>query len=170
MNKIGSFVFGIVLIALFAGSGDAQRRPAKTTTPKVVTSTATTSATTLKAGSEKVASQIVNISRFLYLLGGAASGIEQVDKDTKANKAARDANAKNKQALIRTIQNLRAGILALEIEFKTKDPMKKHVAIVQGITELAGQSEDLARAGKFTDSGRPLLTVVEKLSDALAAL
>ena len=170
MNKIGLFAISILAPAIFAGSVDAQRRPAKPTTPKVVTTNTASQPTTLKAGSEKVASQIVNITRFLYLLGGAASGIEQIDKDTRANKAARDANANNKRTLIQTIQNLRAGILALEIEFKTKDPMKKHVALVQGITELAAQSEDLAAAGRFTESGRPLLIVVEKLSDALAAL
>jgi hypothetical protein len=170
MNKIGLFAFSIIATAFFAGSAEAQRRPAKPTTPKVVTTNTATQATTLKAGSEKVASQIVNITRFLYVLGGAAKGIEDADKDTRANQAARDANAKNKRALIQTIQNLRAGILALEIEFKTKDPMKKHVALVQGITELAAQSEDLAAVGRFTESGRPLLSVVEKLSDALAAL
>ena len=61
-------------------------------------------------------------------------------------------------------------MLALEVEFRTKEPLKKHLPLVAGITDLTAQSEELAAAGRFSESGRPLLMLVEKLSDALAAL
>lgn len=173
MKFLKTIVFSAILLTFFAVAAEAQRRPSRTTTPRVVTTNPTTptqSAAEIKAVSEKVAIQIKNTTKFLYILGGAASGIEQIDKDRNANRAARDANAKNKADLIRSIQNLRAGILALEVEFRTKDPLKKHLPLVQGITELTTQCEDLASAGRFAESGRPLLTLVEKLSDVLVAL
>lgn len=170
MNKIGTFALAVAFAAFFVVTADAQRRPARPTTPRVVTSNTAAQATTLRQGADKVSIQIKNVTKFLYLLGGAAAGIEDVDKDPRANAAARSKNAENKRALIQTIQNLRAGMLALEVEFRTKEPLKRHLPLIQGITELSAQSEDLAAAGRFTDSGRPLLTLVEKLSDALAAM
>jgi hypothetical protein len=171
MNKIGTFGLAVAFAAFFVVTADAQRRPARPTTPRVVTSnTAAAQTTTLRQGADKVSIQIKNVTKFLYLLGGAAAGIEDIDKDPRANAAARSKNAENKRALIQTIQNLRAGMLALEVEFRTKEPLKRHLPLIQGITELSAQSEDLAAAGRFTDSGRPLLTLVEKLSDALAAM
>lgn len=170
MNQFKITVLGMATLFAFAVSADAQRRttPAK---PKVVTTnTVAASATEVKSASEKVSIQIKNTTKFLYLLGGVAKGIEDLDKDRNANQAARNTNAQNKAALIKTIQNLRAGMLALEVEFRTKEPLKKHLPLVAGITDLTAQSEDLAAAGRFSDSGRPLLSLVEKLSDALAAL
>ena len=71
---------------------------------------------------------------------------------------------------MQAIRNLEAGLQALEIEFRTKEPLKKHVPIIGGITELARTSGDLAAAGRLTEAGRPLLDVVEKLSDTLVAM
>jgi hypothetical protein len=41
---------------------------------------------------------------------------------------------------------------------------------VQGITAMSAECEDLATAGRFSEAGRPLLALVEKLSDALVAM
>lgn len=171
MKLLRNTTIALAALLIFTASVDAQRRPARRTTPPkpVATSTAA-SAVVLKAASEKVSIQIKNTTKFLFLLGGVAKGIEDLDKDRNANKAARDANAENKRALIKSIQNLRAGILALEVEFRTKEPLKKHLLLVQGIADLTAQSENLAAAGRFGDSGKPLLTLVEKLSDVLAAM
>lgn len=170
MIQFKIFVFGFAALFVFATSADAQRRRAPIKPKVVTTNTVAASATEIKSASNKVSVQIKNTTKFLYLLGGVAKGIEDLDKDRNANQAARNTNAQNKAALIRTIQNLRAGMLALEVEFRTKEPLKKHLPLVAGITDLTAQSEDLAVAGRFSDSGRPLLTLVEKLSDALAAL
>ncbi len=172
MKLIKTISFVAVLFTLFAIAADAQRRPARPTAPKVVTTntTPTAAASDVRKATETVSNQIKNTTKFLFILGGVAKGIEDLDKDRNANKAARDANAKNKADLVQTIRNMRAGILALEVEFRTKDPLKKHLPLVAGMTNLVAECEDLAVAGRFSDSGKPLLALVEKLSDALAAL
>lgn len=160
-------------VVLFGIDAAAQNRPTTRVPapPRVITSdTVGTQPTNLKTGAEKVAIQIKNVSKFIYVLGGVAKGIEDLDKDRSANRAARQANEANKQDVIRAMRNLRAGLAALETEFRTKDPLKKHLSLIQGISELSGQAEGLASAGRWVDSGKPLLEVVEKLSDTLVAL
>ncbi len=150
-------------------SAEAQRKK-KTTTKPTTTTTTTANAAEIKDGAGKVSTQIKNVSKFLYLLGTIAQGIEDIDNDTQATQAAKDKNNKNKQAVLQTIRNLRAGLAALEVEFRTKPSLKLYNINVQGIADLCAQSEDLATAGKFLDSGKPLLIVVEKLSDTLVAM
>lgn len=163
--KISVFLLCIVC---FAVSAEAQRK--KTTTKKTTTTATTTNAAEVKEGATKVSTQVKNVSKFIFLLGTIAQGIEDIDKDTKASQAAKDQNAKNKQAVQQTIRNLRAGLAALEVEFNTKPSLKAYNINIQGISELCGQAEILAASGKFLESGKPLLLIVEKLSDALVAM
>lgn len=167
-------LFGLIpvigLLLLVTAVDAAAQRTTRRTTPRVVTSQAPAPVTQLKEGSEKVAIQIKNVSKFIYVLGGAAQGIEAIDKDPRANQGARNTNEQNKREVLQAIRNLRAGLIALEVEFRTKAPLKAHLVHIQGIADLSAQSEDLAMAGRYVDSGKPLLIVVEKLSDTLAAM
>jgi hypothetical protein len=165
----------LTLLLTFAVSTEAQRR--KTTTTKKPTTTTTTITTNnvleIKQGADKVSIQIKNVTKFIYILGGVASGFEVVDKEAKAGKLSRavvDKNNQDKQAVISSIRNLKAGLAALEVEFRTKPSLKNYLFQIQGITDLTTQSEDFATAGRFTDSGKPLLLVIEKLADTLAAM
>ena len=114
-----------------------------------------------------------NVSKFIYVLGGVATGFEVADKEAKSGKlsrAALDKNNQDKQTVIASIRNLKAGLAALEVEFRTKPSLKNYLFQIQGITDLTTQSEDFAMAGRFIDSGRVLLNVVEKLADTLTAM
>ena len=117
--------------------------------------------------------QIKNTTKFLYLLGSVANGIETIDKDTRAGKVSRDIQDKNtqfKRDVLQSIRNLRAGMIALEVDFRTKPTLQKYLINIQGISDMSGRAEDLANGGEFVESGKMLLIVVEKLSDTLAAL
>lgn len=160
---------GVIIPALWTQS-PAQRTRRPPATPKVVTSSNLPTDADLRSGTDKVSIQIKNVTKFIFVLGGIASGIEAIDKDAKATKAVRDANAANKQSVMQAIQNLRAGLAALEVDFRVKPALKKYLPQIQGITDLAAESENLAAAGRFSDSGKPLLLVVEKLADTLAAM
>lgn len=127
----------------------------------------------LKDGAAKVSTQIKNVSKFLYNLGSVARVIEDLDRDIAARKASRNAvalNTRNKQAVVTTMKNLRAGLVALEIEFRTKPALKNYLFNIQGISDMAALAEDQAGEGQLTESGKTLLMVIEKLSDTLAAL
>ncbi|HXG84935.1 MAG TPA: hypothetical protein VNI84_13015 [Pyrinomonadaceae bacterium] len=170
----------LMLIALFAFlafstvSANAQRRrtPAKRTPkPAAATATIAPSSAEIKEGAEKVSTQLKNVTKFIYVLGGVAGGIEDIDKDSgKVSRAAADLNGENKQKVIQTIRNLRAGLAALEVEFRIKPALKNYLFQINGITDISGSAEDEAAAGQFVQSGKTLLLVVEKLADTLAAL
>jgi hypothetical protein len=173
-NKtLKTFVTAFVCLLCLTFSANAQKRktPAKTTKPAVPT--AVLPSAEIRAGAEKVSIQIKNLSKFIYRLGDVARVIEDLDREIAAGKASRNApalNAKNKEAVISTIRNLRAGFVALEIEFRTKPALRNYLFQIQGISDMSGTAEDQAVAGQMTASGKTLLLVIEKLSDTLAAL
>jgi len=171
--KFIKFAFlSAVAVALFTAAAAAQKK--KPVVKRTVTpATTVTSVLEIKDGADKVSVQLKNVTKFLYALGGIASGIEQIDKDAKTKtlaKAALDLNQANKLKVMQAIRNLRAGIAALEVEFRTRTPLRKYLLQLQGITQLSEECEDLASAGNFSESGKPLLALVERLADTLAAL
>ncbi len=168
--KIKTLFAVFCVVAALTISVSAQKKKPVTTKKPAVTVTNTLE---IKQSADKVAIQLKNVTNFIYKLGGIATGLEDADKDAKAGKLSRAAVDKNnqfKQAVIQSIRNLKAGLAALEIEFRTKPSIKLYLAQVNGVTDLATQSEDLASAGQFTDSGKSLILVVEKLADTLAAM
>ncbi len=175
MNKnLLKFAVFATFILSFSFSADAQRKTTRRTTtkPKVLTES-TVGKTDLKDGAEKVSVQIKNTTKFLYLLGSVANGIETIDKDARTGKVSRDIQDKNtqfKRDVLQSIRNLRAGMIALEVDFRTKPQLQKYLPNIQGISDMSGRAEDLATGGEFVESGKMLLLVVEKLSDTLAAL
>lgn len=164
-----------ILTCLFAltFSATAQKRKPPVKKGKTSSAAKTTASSEIKAGAEKVSTQLKNVSKFIYILGGVAQGIEDVDRDVetgKVSRAAIDRNEKNKHAVVGSITNLRTGLAALEVEFRTRPALKNYLVQIQGITDMSGEAEDQAAAGQLTNSGKTLLLVIEKLSDTLAAL
>lgn len=170
MKTLTKLAFAAIAVSILTASAAAQKKtPVTHPKPTIVTTNSIFSAPT-QSDAQKVSNQVMNVTKFLYLLGGIAKGIEDIDKDSKANRAAQDQNAANKKGVIQTIRNLRAGLAALEVDFRTKPLLRKYLLKIDGITALSAQAEDLAVAGKFSESGRPLVMVVEKLSDTLVAM
>jgi hypothetical protein len=172
-NKHFIPVLALLIAVIAAGSAQAQKRKPATTTKKPTAAVTTTNALEIKDGASKAAIQLKNVTSFIYTLGGVAAGIEDADKEARANKLSRAAIDKNnqfKQAVIQSIRNLKAGLATLEVEFRTKPSLKPYLVQISGVTDIATQAEDLAASGRFTESGRSLILVVEKLADTLAAM
>ncbi len=168
MKKLKFLIALSALTLLFFGSAsnaDAQRRKTggKATAAKPLSGSAE-----IKASAEKVSTQLKNLTRFIYLLGGIARNIEDNDKNSRGRTIPQ--NEENKQKVIAAIRNFRAGLAALETEFRAKPALRTYNFQIQGISDLTGQAEDLAVSGSFTESGKVLLSVVEKLSDTLVSL
>lgn len=163
-----------LLCLIFSASAQKRRSSAKRVKAPAAAARSTAPTTTeIKTGALKVATQIKNVSKFVYVLGGVARVIEDLDRDIAAGEStrnARDLNARNKQSLMTTMRNLRAGLVALELEFRTKSALRKYLYQIQGISDMSGAAEDQALDGQITASGKTLLTIIEKLSDTLAAL
>ncbi|MFN2501838.1 MAG: hypothetical protein ABR530_07500 [Pyrinomonadaceae bacterium] len=163
-----------VLLAVFAGAAAAQKKaPKRPAAKKPAANKTTVQPLDIRTAREKVSIQLDNVNRFIDVLGPVAQGIETLDRSAQTNsltKAAIDRNEANKQKVIVAIRNLRSGLSDLETHFRTKTSLQKYLSSIQGITDLASQSEDAAIAGKFVGSKEPLRDVAQKLTDTLALI
>lgn len=173
-------LFTVLMLGICAVSvADAQKR----TRTKRNSTTATTSKPRntvptlppldVRAARVKVSNQLANVSAFVSKLGPIAQNIEALDADARARKAKQssiDANEAAKKRVVAAIQGLRAGLMNLETEFRTKPDLKKYLSSIQGISDLAAQSENSAMAGRFAAANAPLQTVQQKLNDTLARM
>ena len=162
-------------LAFLAFSANAQKRKSSTSkrASKPAAEARTSAGGELKAAAAKVSTQLKNLTRFLYGFGNVAQVIEDLERDIKAGKASRNApdlNQKNKRAVLTTIRDFRAGLAALEVEFRTKPALKNYLFQINGITDLSGNAEDQAASGQFIEAGKTLVLAVDKLVDTLAAL
>jgi hypothetical protein len=125
------------------------------------------------AGATKVADQIKNLTRFVYLLGGVAKGIEQVDEAAKKNEASPAAlqqNAQNKATVKSSLENVRFGLDQLEIYFRSTPELQGYYTKLVGSASGAAAAEEQAAAGHFDQAGRTLLGVVNRLTDVLLVM
>jgi len=172
MKQLKFIAPALLLLALFTGAVDAQKKTYKTTAKKPAT-TKTIPPLDVRAAREKVDNQLANVNKFVEVLGPIAQGIETLDQSSKTrrlSKATIDQNEANKQKVITAIRNLKAGLTTLETEFRTKGTLQKYLPRIQGITDLAAHSEDMAIAGKFVASKEPLRSAAQKLTDTLAVI
>lgn len=153
-------------------SAEAQRKPARKPAPKPAAKPTPTPVAPLavKQQAEKVGIQIKNLTRFIYLLGGAAQSIEAIDRDPRASADAKRKSNEGKQTLLQTIRNVRAGVVQLEGDFHSKPELRKFIPFIQGSAEMTGVAEDQAVGGQFNNAGKTLLEVVNKLTDTLQNL
>ena len=165
-----AFLFLLPASALGQSRSRTTKRstPAKTTAPAV--DTAAIAARTEAAN--KVANQIKNLSAFLYLLGGVARGIEQIDMTSKNDSTSTvvQQNEQNKIKLRSTFTDFRVGLDALEIYFRSTPGLQSYYLKLAGSASGAADAEALANQGQFDRAGRTLLGVVSRLTDVLVIM
>lgn len=160
--------FAVTTLFSLGASGQRRRNPPKST-PKA----STLPPLDVRAARVKVSNQLANVTVFIKNLGPVAQAIEALDAEQatkRFNKESVDKNAANKQKVIGAIRGLREGMVKLESEFRVKAVLKKYLLTIQGISDLAGQAETSAIAGKFVAANTPLRTLQQKLNDTLAAM
>ena len=175
MMKITRFL----VVALAAMTLLSFTTHAQTKKPTKRSATSTKTPTTLppldvRAARVKVSNQYANVTRFVDGLGPVAQAIEALDAEARVNKNLRkeslDKNIADKQKVVNAIRMLREGMVKLESEFRVKPALKKYLVSIQGISDLAGQSEASAIAGKFVAANTPLRSIQQKLNDTLTAM
>ena len=175
MKTLRSFGFLLIFAALSATGAFGQktgtkRPPAKTTAAK---NTSTLPPLDVRAARVKVSNQYSNVDQFITRMGPIAQSIEALDAESRTRKVAQsslDLNKATKDKLLTAIKNMRAGIDSLETEFESKPSLKVYLTRIQGISDLAAQSENLAFTGKFVASGAPWRTILQKLNDTLTVM
>lgn len=172
--KITIVMISILLLSTAAVSQTRSRTTTKRSTQTSRTTAAQQAAAEVRAGAAtRVGDQIKNLSRFLYLLGGVAKGIEQLDEAARSNQgspAALQQNEQNKAKVRSSFQDFRVGLDQLEIHFRSTPELQPYYIKLAGSAAGAASAEDLAGAGRFDQAGRQLLGVVNRLTDVLLAM
>jgi hypothetical protein len=164
----------LLCLLLFSVTAVAQTRTRRSTPQRRGTSAATAATVAADqartAAATRVADQVKILTKFLYVLGGVAKGIEQVDEAARKNEASPAAlqqNEQNKNTVKTSLRNVREGLDALEIHFRSTPGLQSYYLKLAGSAAGAASAEEHAAAGRFDQSGRTLLGVVNRLTDVL---
>lgn len=133
-------------------------------------STVDRAAVVRNSGATRVGDQIKILSRFIYLLGGVAKGLEQVEEAAKRNEASPAVlqQAEQSKTTIRnSIRNVREGLDKLEIDFRATPELQPYYIKLAGSAAGAATAEQQAANNQFDASGRSLLGVINRLTDVL---
>jgi hypothetical protein len=176
MKQLRWVSFTAFALLIFVGGANAQKkapkkpstsRNAATTTQKLVPPLE------VRAAREKADIQLSNVNEFLARLAPLAANLETAIADQKAGKLKTATSGRIDKArtdLVQAVHDIGGALNTLESEFRTKPALSRYLPTIQGIAELAAESEDAASAGRFVASKEPLRKVVQKLTDTLALM
>ncbi len=167
MRKLIGLLVITTIVSPLTMSGQTRK---KTTTRSSRPAVPAASSAAQRAGATRVADQIKVLTRFIYLLGGVAKGLEGVDDATRRNEASPaiiDQAKQNKATVRASIRTLREALDKLEIDFRATPELQPYYIKLAGVAARAANAEDLAAANQFDKAGRNLLEVVNQLTDVL---
>ena len=164
----------LVTILLTPSAVFSQSRNRSTTRSRTPARTQTQPVSQVRtAGATRVADQIKFLTRFIYLLGGVASGIAQVDEAARRNEASPALVQQNQQSKARvktSIQGFRESLDKLEIDFRATPELQPYYIKLAGVAAGAATAEEQAANNQFDAAGRTLLNVVARLADVLVVM
>jgi hypothetical protein len=166
LKRITITLLALVLLAPSTAFSQTRNRSSR---PKAPTTTnAQRVAQVRTQGATRLAEQIKNLSRFMYLLGGVTSSIAAVeDAARKSGVSPADQTQQSKAQVKATIQNIREGLDKLEIDFRATPELQPYYIKLAGVAAGAAAAEERAGANQFDAAGRQLLNVVNRLTDVL---
>jgi hypothetical protein len=124
----------------------------------------------VQAGAIRVADQLKTLTRFLYLLGGVAKGIEAADAAARRNEASPaviEQTNQSKATVKNSLQNVRVGLDKLEVDFRSNPELNRYYIKLAGVASGAATAEQQAASDQFDRAGRTMLDVVSRLADVL---
>jgi hypothetical protein len=174
MRKV-VFIVLVCIIPVLATTTPAAQRRSRSPQRRSASTTRVTekSAVEIKAGRDRVATQIKTLTQFLYLLGGIAKDLESADKATSGLDAASTAierNRASKTKIRASIRNVREGLDKLESDFRLSPVLRSYYPYISGVAIIGETAENQAAANRINEAGKSLIKVVDRLADALAAM
>jgi hypothetical protein len=165
-----TIIVAIACLMLMPTAALGQKKKRVTTARRPRTVTAPKTVDVVREGATHVADQIKILTKYIYLLGGVAKGIEQADiaiRRKEASPAIIEQTEKNKATVRSSIADVRVGLDKLETDFRTTPALELYYITLSGVVSDAALAEQQAAANQFDQAGRTLLGVVNRLTDVL---
>jgi hypothetical protein len=176
LKRVSIFTL-IVLIALGAASQARsiaqQKQQPKQQQKRPMRGAKPTPTPDMRSEASEVAAQIKNVSNFIYIYGKVVNGLEVADEQAKSNLASPEIQSKIKESkdkLIAKIRDVRIGLEGLANNYQANPRLQVQYLKLSYATEAALNAERLAAAGRYNDAGKFLVTVVERLTDAIISM
>jgi len=169
MKRLALVVMMLILpvTALAQSRSRTTRRgapPAKTTKP------ATTDSSALKTeAAARVATQIKNLTTFLYLLGGVAKDLDAQALAARSGSSS-PTQEKNMAKITSYFEDVRVGLENLETYFSGNSDLRPYYGKLLGSADAAANAKSQAGTGHVDQAGHTLINVVNQLTDVLAIL
>ncbi len=166
-KPVKRFIVSLLVVTVISPVALAQtrRRTSRPASTAVVRRSAV-----VTTGAIRVADQLKNLTRYLYLLGGVAKGLESADAAASRNEASPsviEQTKKSKATVRNSLQNVRLGLDKLELDFRTNPELNRYYIRLAGVAAGAATAEQQAAANQFDRAGRTLLDVASRLTDVL---
>jgi len=179
LKRVSTFTV-IVLIALGAASqahslAQQQKQQPKQQKKRAARSVKPTPTPTpdMRAEATQVATQIKNVSNFIYIYGKVVNGLEVADDQVKNNQMSPEIQTRNKASrdmLIDSMNKLRVGLDNLANSFQANPRLQVQYLKLSYATEAALNAGRLAAAGRYDEAGKFLVTLVERLTDTIISM
>ena len=167
MKRITITLLALILLAPSTAFSQTRSRSSSRQKPSAA-SAAQRVAQVRTQGAGRVAEQIKNLTKFMYILGGVTSSMAAVEEAArKSGVSPADQTAQSKALVKGTIQNIREGLDKLEIDFRGTPELQPYYIKLAGVAAGAATAEEKAAANQFDAAGRQLLNVVNRLTDVL---
>jgi hypothetical protein len=127
----------------------------------------------MRPEANKVAEQIKNVTKFLYIYGKIANGLEIADDQAKrgqTNPTIAAQNKQNKDALVANINGLRTGLDTVVKSFQSSPRLQVQFLKISYAAESLATAEQLATAGRFDDAGKALVSAIDRLTDTMISM
>ena len=139
MQRMIVLLLAIVVFPPATALSQARKRTTTTKAPSR-TGASQRAAEVQREGAVRVGNQIKTLTRFIYLLGGVAKGLEAMDDAVKRNQASPAVveQARSNKATVRTsIQKLREELDKLEIDFRATPELQRFYHFTGPVLRLA---------------------------------
>ncbi len=166
MNRTLLITFILLLITSPAVLAQKKKRTPPPRTPAPVAAPqpdthkeATEVATTLKA-----------LSKFLFLYGKIANGLEVAEDQNKRSRLPANVieiNVKNKNGVLAGIAGLKDQVDKLGLVLQANPRLQIPYINLAGVTQKIVEAQGLVQTNQFDEAGRSLVMAVERLTDLL---
>jgi hypothetical protein len=161
----------LTLVFALSASSNAQkrrssRRPAKPTpTPTPVVD--------MRPEATQVATQITNVTRFLYIYGKVQNSLEIADEQAKRGqtdpKIAAE-NKKSKDLLVVNISGLRMGINSLLKGWEANSRLQVQSLRLVKAADAVAVAEQNAAAGRYREAADALVIAVDRMTETMISM
>lgn len=151
----------------------AQKKPAPKTRKTAPTPTPTPAGISNLDAANKVADQLKLVSKFIFVYGKIANGLELAADQAKRGEtspAITERNQKVKDSTVANIAALKEGIDKVGLELKANDRLQVQYLKLTSASDAVANAQQLAVAGNFDEAGRALVVAIEKLTDTIISL